>query len=323
MLSGDEARTALMEHSASKSESAKGVHVRKFFAPKLASDIVMAMNAGGDFWRSVIGRFDNLGLRAQENALSALAPHLGKDLARWWNWSAGQPYQRGWQRRAYRSSDRSDSLAARWSELRQFLHHAVQYPQPLVWHAEWALHLGEQVPLGSLLASAIAHGDKDVSRVVIASIRSEHPISGPSRHTFVALLSSPDPAGWAEVERLLVTAQRSEGLRQSILEAADLAHPEAFARILDLVIEHRLVRFAGTVRAVGVWIGEDLTVRQEKQVADAVVMVRKHLRQPPRPDALVNADPVDAFLGIWSLAVRDARAATAAAERVLGSEERP
>jgi hypothetical protein len=319
MLSGDEARTALMEHAASKSESAKGVRVRKFFAPKMASDIVTAMNAGGDSWRSVMGRFDNLGLCAQEHALSALAPQLGRDLAGWWNWSAGQPYQRGWLRRAYRSSDRTDSLAARWSELRQFLHHAVQYPQPLVWHAEWALHLGEQVPLGPLLASAIAHGDKDVSRVVIASIRGEHHISGPSRHTFVALLSSPDPRGWAEVERLLVAAQRSEGLRQSILEAADLAHPEAFARILDLVIEHRLARFAGTVRALGVWIGEDLTVRQEKQVTDAVVMLRQHLRQPPRPEALVNADPVDAFLGIWSLAVRDARAATAAAERVLGS----
>lgn len=319
MLSGDDARAALMKYAASESEHSKGVHVHRFFAPRLASDLASVLDGNEVSWRGVIERFDNLSLAKQGEVLGALSPHLGKDLARWWNWSAEQPYQRGWQRRAYRSPDRADSLNARWVDLRQFLHHVVQYPQPLVWHAEWALHLGQHVPLGSLFASAIAHGDREIARVVTASIRSEHHISGPSHHAFVALLSAPDPAGWAEVERLLVAAQRSEGLRQSILEAADLAHPDAFARILDLVIEYGLVRFAGTVRALGVWIGEDLTVRQERQAAQAVVAIRNHLRQPPPAEALMDADPVDAFLGIWSLAVRDVRAATAAAEQVQGS----
>ncbi|MEQ7011071.1 DUF5724 domain-containing protein [Actinopolymorpha sp. B17G11] len=314
MLSGDAARAALQKYVASEGDRTKGVRVHKLLAPKLATDIVAVLADTRRPCRPISRRLDELSLPKREKVLSAITPELGKDLARWWEWSGQQPYQRGWQRRAYRSTDRADSLDTRWMELRQYLQHAVQYPQPLEWQAAWALHLGQHVPLGSLFASAVAHGNTDVAQILTACIRGEHDISGPSQHAYVALLSSPDPAAWAEVERRLVAAQRSEGLRQTILEAADLAHPDAFARILDLVVEHRLARFAGTVRALGVWIGEDLTVRQEKQVADAVAIIRDHLRQPPQPAALAEADPVSAFLGVWSLAVRDVHAAIAAAE---------
>jgi len=309
----------MQKYAASESDRAKGVRVHRFLAPRLASDIVAALADTRRPWQPVARQLDELSLPKREKVLSSLTPELGKDLARWWGWSAQQPYQRGWQRRAYRSPDRADSLSARWMELRQFLQHGVQYPQPLAWQAEWALQLGQYVPLGSLFASAIAHGDTEVARVVTASIRGEHDISGPSHHAYVALLSSPDPAAWSEVERLLVAAQRSEGLRQTILEAADLAHPDAFARILDLVVEHRMARFAGTVRALGVWIGEDLTVRQEKQVAEAVAIIRDQLRRPSQYDALADADPVDAFLGVWSIAVRDVHSAIGAAESLQSS----
>lgn len=321
MLSGDAAAAALQKYTASERDRAKGVRVHKLLAPKLATHVVTALTDTSRPWRPVAQQLDELSLPERAKVLSALTPELGKDLAHWWEWSAHQPYQRGWQRRAYRSSDRADSLDARWMELHQYLQHAVVYPQPLAWQATWALYLGQHVPMGSLFASAIARGNTEIAEILTASLRGEHDISGPSHSAFVALLASPDPVGWAEVERLLVAAQRAEGLRQTILEAADLAHPDAFTRILDLVVDHELTRFAGTVRALGVWIGEELTVRQEKQVADAVATIRDHLRQPARPVAAAEADPVSAFLGVWALAVRDVHAAIAAAESLLASTD--
>lgn len=320
MLSGEAARAALAQYAAPESERMQGVRVHGLMAPRLAKQMAEAMN---DFARgmTLARELEGLSTAKREKVLKALAPQFGGDLARWWEWSAQQPYQRGWQRQAFRSADPADSLEGRWVELRQLLHHAAQYPQPLAWHAEWALHIGHFMPLGSVFASAIAHGDTKIAQVMTASLRGEHPISGPSHAAYVALLAAPDPAGWAEVERLLVAAQRSEGLRQTILEAADFAHPDAFARILELVVEHKMARFAGTVRALGVWIGEELTVRQEKQVADAVRTMRDHLLRPPTADTLLSADPVEAYLGLWSLAVRDVRVAIAAAERVLESED--
>ncbi|WP_134742008.1 DUF4132 domain-containing protein [Nocardioides sp. 503] len=321
MLSGDVARAEMAKYAASESDRARGLRVHKLLAPRLATDIVSSLVDSRRPWRAVAQRLDELSLAKREKVLHAVSPELGGHLAYWWEWSTQEPYQRGWQRRAYRSPDKADSLAARWAELGQFLRHSVQYPQPLEWQAAWALHLGQYVPLGSLFASAIARGNREVLDVLVTSLQGHHDISGPSHSAFVALLSSPEPTGWAEVERFLVAAQRSEGLRQTILEAADVAHPEAFARILDVVVEHRLARFAGTVRALGVWIGEDLTVRHEKQVADAVVAIRDFLRQPPRPTALLDAEPVVAFLGAWSLAVRDVHAGITAADALLASPD--
>lgn len=319
MISGDAARAALQKYAASENDRARGIRVHRLMAPKLATDVVTALADLRRPWHRVAQQLDELSLIKREKVLSAISPELGKDLARWWEWSVHQPYQRGWQRRAYRSSDPADSLSARWLELRQYLRHAVEYPQPIEWQAAWALHLGPHIPLGSLFASAIAHGNRDVAQILTASVRGEHETGGPSHSAFIGLMAAPDPAGWAEVERLLVTAQRSEGLRQTILEASDLAHPDAFARILDLIVEHRLARFAGTVRALGVWIGEDLTIRQEKQVADATATIRDFVRQPPQEAALLDAHPVAAFLGIWSLALRDVGTAIGVAEGLQDS----
>lgn len=321
MLSGEQAQKELEKFRSSERNLSKLVRVRKTLAPRLAYEVVAVLADDRKDWRPVALQLEALDDSKLAKVLGAIAPELGKDLARWWRWSASQPYQRGWMRRAYRSSDPRTSLASRWTELRELLRHAAYYPQPLRWHAEWALYLPYQVPLGPLLASAITAGDTDVARVLVESIRGGHRIGGPSHHAYVALLASSDQGSWSEVERLLVAAERSEGLRQTILEASDLAHPDAFARILDVVVEHRLARFASTVRALGVWVGEDLTVRQEKQVADAVARLADHLRRPRSAAELAASDPVDAFLGTWALGVRDVAVATPAAEMLLGSDD--
>lgn len=317
VLSGDAARAALEQAAAPDAEVRRGVRVRTDDAPPLAARVAAAAEDRHLPWREVAVALDEESLEERTHALSALSPALGADLARWWEWSARQPYQRGWERRSYRSPDPADSLERRWAELVDHLRAAVRHPQPVGWWARWALHLGDHTELGPLLASAAVHGDEDVARVLVECVRGEHEVGGPSRAAFVALLAADDPAGWDEVARLLVAAERAEGLRQTILEAADLAHPDAFARVLDVVVEHRLWRFAGTVRAVGVWVGEELTVRQESEVARVVTTVRDLLRAP----AVDASDPVAAFLGLWAVGLRDAHAAIRAAAPLLGSDD--
>ncbi|TIC89179.1 DUF4132 domain-containing protein [Nocardioides sp. GY 10113] len=321
MLSRKAAAAELARYAVPEADRRWGGPVRGLLAPALAKDLVRAIE-DTRLWQPVAEQLDALPLARRTKVISAVAPHLGAEISRWWEWSAGQAYQRGWARRAFRSPAPTDSLWARWQELRRLIRHAVQYPQPLSWHADWALHLHDHgVPLGSLFASAIAGGDTAIARSLVAAVRGEHPIGGPCADAFVGLLAAPDPAGWAEVTRLLVTAQRQEGLRQTILEAADLGHPDAFAAVLDAVAEHGLARFASTVRALGVWIGEELTVRQERQVTDAVGTLRRHLRRPPSGADLRDGDPAEAMLGLWALAVRDVGAAIAAAEQLQASSE--
>ena len=320
MLAGDAAREALAGFTASERDRSKGVRIKSLLAPKLAVAVVTALE-GRRPGEDVARELDLAGRAKRVKALRALSPELGADLADWWEWSAGQPHQRDFDRRAYRSHDPADSRAGRWLDLQRLLQHSVTYPQPIAWQASWALHLHGLAPLGQLFASAMAHGNTEVASTLLASVRGEHEVSGPSRHAFAALLAAPDPAGWHEVERLLVAAQRAEGLRQAVLEAVDLAHPDAFERMLDLVVEHRLGRFAGTVRALSVWIGEEVGVREEKKVAAVLTLMRDALRRQPTLPELRDTDAMTAFVGLWAIAVRDVHAAIAVAEQLLDHED--
>ena len=60
---------------------------------------------------------------------------------------------------------------------------------------------------------------------------------------------------------MLLAAQRQEGLRQNILETIDEAHPEAFRRMLRIIIDNDMVRFSSVIRAVDVWFGFGYWIR--------------------------------------------------------------
>ena len=112
--------------------------------------------------------------------------------------------------------------------------------------------------LGNLFAAAINKGDKlgkEILQVLIDSAKGEREIGAMGRHVVRALLVANNPTGWEFIEKMLLAAQRQEGLRQSILEVIDEAHPIAYQRMLKLIIDENLIRFSATIRAVDVWFG--------------------------------------------------------------------
>src|SRR5207244_3713681 len=128
------------------------------------------------------------------------------------------------------------------------------------WYAAWAPYVapyGTDV-FGILFAAVIDAGGPEgdaIFETLLASAQGEHPVGAMGRQVTRALLCSNRREGWEFVERLLLAAQRQEGLRQTVLEAIDEAHPEAFRRMLRLVVDHDLLRFSATVRAADVWFG--------------------------------------------------------------------
>jgi hypothetical protein len=82
------------------------------------------------------------------------------------------------------------------------------------------------------------------------------------------------------MERLLLAAQREEGLRQSILECVDEAHPEAFRRMLRLILDHNLARFSATVRAFDTWLGYRWDAANLNAVNAAIGKLLAYLEDP-------------------------------------------
>src|SRR5437870_2194741 len=179
-----------------------------------------------------------------------------------WQLKHRLPYQADEGGKAFRAPNTpAASCQARGMWLRDLAKVLEGYDEDVAWCAAWAPHLSDEYgpdTLGVLLAAAIDTGGPEgqaVFDILCDSARGEHGIGAMGRHVSSALLVASKPEGWDFIEKLLLAAQRQEGLRQSILETVDGAHPEAFRRMLRLILEHDLARFSATVRAVDVWFG--------------------------------------------------------------------
>jgi Trp operon repressor len=197
------------------------------------------------------------------------------------------------------------------------------YEQDVRWVAAWAAHLGYWAELGliPLLAAAIDAGGEEgeeVFEILLASARGEHEIGEMCDSIIGAFLAASRPEGWEFLERMLLAAQRQEGLRQSILEGVHSGHPGAFRHLLRVILEHDLLRFSAAIKAADVWFGFQLDVMGAAAVRRILSRVQQFLDAPgDRASALDSADPEERYLALWSIAFEDAFAAIPPAAAML------
>ncbi len=200
-------------------------------------------------------------------------------------------------------------------------------PDPL-WLAAWAGHLTPYDYYGHtayvvapLLAASIDKGDRtgyEVFDILKQSATNQHEIGVMSNHVIRAMLQSQRVEAWEYIEKMLLAAQRQEGLRQSILESLPHAHPEAFRRMLRLILDEKLVRFAATVRAIDLWFGflwDSMSTGHAQSIVERAVA---YLDDPAaRAEALKGDEPESTYLALWCEGHGDAEAAAEAASSLL------
>lgn len=271
-------------------------------------------------------RLEELDDDARSAVLRACHPELGADLARWWVAARSMTYSRDIDRRAARAPNHPGlTLRHRGHALCGHLKRFGPYRRDLGWVAEWSAHLTRWADIGHLLASAIDAGNEDGAKIratLIEASTGRHHIAAPSHSSIRGLLCSGDTAAWEAVERLLLAAQRQEGLRQVILEAVDEAHPEAFRRMLTLIVEERLVRFAATIRAVSVWVGVPLDATKEREVTSIIERLLQLHDVEEHERALASSEPIDVHLALLTTARTDESAAIDAAAEIVETDDR-
>lgn len=267
---------------------------------------------------------DRMSLAEREQVFAALLPNLGHELALYWNPERGL-YQGGYSRRAFRLKGRPDlTRDARFQAVKSLVGQLNHYQdQDILWLATWAGYTSwTATTIGQLLAPVIdAGGEKgqQIFDILIASARGEHEIGAMGRHVTRAFLGASRPDGWEFVEKLLLAGQRQEGLRQEILEAVDEAHPEAFRRMLRLIVEHELMRFSATIRAVDVWFALGWDVPTLKQANTALNLAADFVLDPERREqTLATSDDGQAiYMALWAMAFDDALVALERAKGML------
>jgi HEAT repeat protein len=244
--------------------------------------------------------------------------------AAWQSFETSWTYQDGYNRKSFRVPGATSSKQRSW--LQTLINLVRNYEPDLPWLASWCAYLGYYTDsLGYLFAAAINIDDavgKEIYEILIASAKGEHEIGAMGRHVVRSLLLANRPEGWEFVEKLLIAAQRQEGLRQSILESIDEAHPIAFQRMLRLILDENLIRFAATLRAVDVWFGFDLDVLQEKQARAIVAQVLEFLTDPHQQQSgLASDDAQTVYLALWSIGFTNAMTAIESAKVLLQHPE--
>ncbi len=207
-----------------------------------------------------------------------------------------------------------------------------QFPADVLstsWLATWAPYLTVNYHnpgngVGSLLATVLDQRDSEAEEIfgiLTESLNGQHEIGAPGRHIYSAFLLSARPEAWEAVEKTLLAAQRQEGLRQAILETIDFTHPEAFRRMLRLILEHDLYRFSAVVRAVDVWFGHLWAAGSGSVMKKMLGQLADFLDNPATCEtALKGEDPEAAFLALWCAATEDAVASIPKTEELLKSK---
>jgi Family of unknown function (DUF5724)/Domain of unknown function (DUF4132) len=240
-----------------------------------------------------------------------------------WQSFRGLTYQTGYSRRSFRAPDLPQCYGGKRSAwFQSTLSFITGYDEDLPWLAAWCPYLGYYGDtLGYLFAAAIDQGGQlgdEVFSILIASAKGEHEIGAMGRHVTRSLLLANCPDGWEFVEKLLIAAQRQEGLRQVILESVDEAHPVAYQRMLQLILDENLIRFTATLRAVDVWFGFNLEVLNEKEGRRIVGQFLELLTdQQKHQNALQSDDAQTVYLALFVTGFSDATKSIGEAQQLL------
>lgn len=194
-------------------------------------------------------------------------------------------------------------------------------PDP-VWLASWLSYLYDlDGHVASILSAALdtrTPQSKEVLETLKACATNTHPIGFACGGIFLALLGSERREAWGFVQKLLLTAQRQEGLRQSICERLDEGHPEAFIFFLRTILEEDLVRFSSVVRAADVWFGLAWDSASPGVVRTQIERVLEYLTDAAaRLHALATGDGEETYMALWATAFKDLGAAVREGERLV------
>lgn len=270
-----------------------------------------------------VGHLDILSIEERLKIFELLFPQIYLHVEAAWQLLSRLPYQLDWQRKAFRAPHSPDIIKpARCELIKQLLYSIQGYDQDITWLAAWTPYLSyANDALGTLFAAAIDSGSKEgekVFNILIDSARGEHEIGAMGRHVIRALLIANSPDGWTFVENLLLAAQRQEGLRQTILETIYEAHPDAFGRMLHLLLEHDLTRFSATIWAVDDWFDFGWDVVNIREINKILEQMLLFLESPAEQTAaLESSDAQTVYLALWSIAFDDAIASIAPAIKLI------
>lgn len=249
----------------------------------------------------------------EELAVFLFGETVGHNIETVWDLINEQPYQDNTYKRSFRAKPNKTYLLKKISYL-QDLHnyrynmyddnHSSFFNMNIKEIVQYLVY--ENIDFSLIIASELNKNNIEVQSLIIDIFNGEDEIGGVTQSVIAAMLQSNVAKNWEEVGKLLLAAQRQEGLRQSILENLDLTSIGALKYIIKLILENDLSRFSSVVRAIDVWFGfnweapKKATIKRILQLADSFFDNPETIQI-----ALQSNDNIEIYVALWVNAVID------------------
>lgn len=224
-------------------------------------------------------------------------------------------YQNGYDRRSFRAPNNNKYLLVNQINfLRSLLDGPHQYGHPD--NVYFNLSLEEQIRYDTELtnparqfmiwSAAIDSGNQGLYQLMEDIIFNKDARGKVSRSLVKALLNSNKKEGWELVEKLLLAAQRQEGLRQTVLEALDEVNIGALQYMIKVIVDHKLTRFSSVVRAIDTWTGLGWESEKETTVRNIIQLASAYFEDPETMvKAFQSKNNNEVYMALWVQGVYD------------------
>ena len=170
-----------------------------------------------------------------------------------------------------------------------------------------------------IIANEIDNGNKEIIDYINEALTSGS-AKNINYETLSAVFVAENKALLEMAGKLLLAAQRQEGLRQQICETIDSGTQENFNYMFKIIYDNDLIRFSSVKRALGTWTGlvSPNYDNPETVGKKELEIINKLIDNPKYADELLKSDDnVEVYLVLWYKATKDIKISIESMEELL------
>jgi hypothetical protein len=169
-----------------------------------------------------------------------------------------------------------------------------------------------------LFSVVIDSNNESLDELITDIINGEDEVGGITQELVKALLLSKNYKNWELVGKLLLAAQRQEGLRQTILECLDETQIGALKYMIHLILDNDLMRFSSVIRAVDTWFGFGWDAPKKSTIKRILEVSLKLMEDSTLiKESLNSKDFLEVYVALWVIALENTDAANEQAFEIL------
>ncbi|MDR2967329.1 MAG: DUF4132 domain-containing protein [Methanobacteriaceae archaeon] len=248
------------------------------------------------------------------NILKSLCGEYADLVRKAWIFKQNYMYQTEYFRRSFRApNNKKIAIETKIQWLTQ-VYHRFNYDFDLDDYVKYSYGMYDYTnSLSFIFAVAIESGREDIYQLMLDIVYGRSDEGKIDSNIIKTLLLLDRDESRQAISQLLLSAQRQEGLRQTILEVLDEAHPNNLKYIMEIIVKNDLARFSSVVRAYDVWTGLAWEEPRKNTVKRAMDLGLKYLNDKNMLNAEEEAtrrianleDNLEIYMALWACGVND------------------